>query len=61
MKNENLSMSQEDIQRLSTMLKSQGLSKNEVNGILNSNFTTFEQDSELDRTFTKFVRWLYYG
>lgn len=51
MKNENLSMTQDDIQRLSTMLESQGLSGNEVNSILNSNFTTFEQGSELDSAF----------
>lgn len=40
MKNEKLSMTQDDIQRLSTMLESQILSKNEVNNILNSKFTT---------------------
>jgi len=48
---ENIGMSQQDMQRLSGMLESQGLSESEVNNVLNGSFATFEQSSELDGVF----------
>lgn len=50
---EKLKMTQPEYQRLSTILKTQGLSETQIHNILNGEFSTFERSEELSKAFEK--------
>ena len=48
---EQMRISGQEEQRLSNLLQSQGLSENEINEILNGDYSTFQHDTDLADVF----------
>ena len=64
MQTEQIKMSDEQVQQISSMLQKQGLTPAEINEILNGEYTTFQTDTDLVNMFSfdgnhqNVLRWL---